>query len=160
MTDQIPSSTPEAPQLPPSTTTDAGTRAEDRKAQVIIIIVAIVVVACIVASLVFLLTAPADVTAQIRDVFIIVMAFESLLVGLVLTILMVQMAKLTNLMQNELKPILLSLNETINTLKGTSTFLSDNLAEPLIKLNSYLAGLGELLSLIGLGRKPNKKSPQ
>lgn len=123
----------------------------------VIAIVAIVVLACMITSLVFLLTARPEVTAQIRDVFIIVMAFESLLVGFVLTILIVQLAKLTNLLQNEIKPILLSINETISTLRGTTAFLSDNLAEPVIKLNSYLAGLGELFSLIGLSRKSDKK---
>lgn len=133
--------------------------ADNKKVQIGIIIVAVVVVALLIAALIFLLTAPGEVTAQIRDVFIIVMAFESLLLGFVLTILIVQLARLTNLLQNELKPILLSLNETINVLKGTGAFLSNNLTEPVIKLNAYLAGLSELVGLIGFGRKSNKKHP-
>jgi hypothetical protein len=157
MTDQNPSPTSETPQLSASTTPSPTSGTNEKRTQVVIAIVAIVVLACMITSLVFLLTARPEVTAQIRDVFIIVMAFESLLVGFVLTILIVQLAKLTNLLQNEIKPILLSINETISTLRGTTAFLSDNLAEPVIKLNSYLAGLGELFSLIGLSRKSDKK---
>lgn len=156
MPEQIPSHTTQ----PEENSTPSMSDADIKKAQVIIIIIAVVVIALLIGSLIFLLTAPPQVTAQIRDVFIITMAFESLLLGLVLTLLLIQLARITNLLQNELKPILLSLNETINTLKGTGEFLSENLTEPVIKLNSYLAGLGELLSVIGLGRKSNKKPPQ
>lgn len=156
MANQTPSPTLETPQLP----APEAEVADNKKAQIGIIIAVVIVVVLLIASLIFLLAAPAETTAQIRDVFIIVMAFESLLLGLVLTILMVQLARLTNLLQNELKPILLSLNETISVLKGTGAFLSNNLTEPIIKLNSYLAGLSELVGLIGLGRKSNKKTPQ
>jgi cytochrome bd-type quinol oxidase subunit 2 len=155
MTDQTPSPTPETPQIP--ATSSAPSEAQSRRQQAVIIGVVVLVMACFIGSLVFLLVTEAETTARIRDIFIIVMAFESLLVGFVLVILIVQLAKLTNLLQNEIKPILLSINETISTLRGTTAFLSDNLAEPVIKLNSYLAGLGELLSLIGLSRKSDKK---
>jgi len=46
------------------------------------------------------------------------MAFESLIIGVTLVILMIQLATLINLLQNEIKPILNSTNETVNTLKG------------------------------------------
>ena len=83
----------------------------------------------------FLYTQGEDVTARVRDIFIIFMAFESLIIGVALVILIVQLALLTNLLQNEIKPIIDSTNETVNTVRGTATFLSDNLAEPVIKLN-------------------------
>ena len=66
------------------------------------------------------------------------------------------MARLINLLQNEIKPILYSTNETVSTLRGTAAFLSDNLAEPVIKLNEYLAGFMQALAVLGLVRK-NKK---
>ena len=94
----------------------------------------------LVAFAVFLLTGNANTTAVIRDVFIIFMALESLVIGMVLIVLVFQLARLTNLLQNEIKPILDSTNETVSTLRGTTKFLSDNLAEPVIKLNEYLAG--------------------
>jgi hypothetical protein len=78
---------------------------------------------------------------------IIFMAFESLVIGAALIILVIQVASLINLLQNEVKPILDATNETVNTLRGTTTFLSENLVEPVIKLNSYLAGLRRFFQL-------------
>lgn len=106
---------------------------------------------------VYMLLQPTTDAARIRDVFIIFMAVESLLIGLTLVILMVQMARLINLLQNEIKPILDSTNETISTLRGTTEFLSTNLSEPIIKLNEYVAGLSQLLKLLGLGRKNSNR---
>jgi amino acid permease len=80
-------------------------------------------------------------TGRVRDVFIIFMALESLVIGVAMIVLIVQLATLINLLQNELKPIIHSTNETVNTLKGTVTFLSENLTAPVITLNSYLAGI-------------------
>jgi len=81
------------------------------------------------------------------------MAFESLLIGAVLVILIIQLARLTNLLQNEIKPILDSTNETVSTLRGTTVFLSNNLSEPLIKLNEYFAGFMKLLDILGIGQR-------
>ncbi|HVN54204.1 MAG TPA: hypothetical protein VMT46_07725 [Anaerolineaceae bacterium] len=108
---------------------------------VFIIILVIVFVALLAVGLYFLIVSPLDTTSKVRDIFIIFMALEFLVVGVALIILMVQLATLINLLQNEIKPILNSTNETVSTLRGTMTFLSDNLTEPVIKLNSYLAGL-------------------
>ena len=80
-----------------------------------------------------------ETVARVRDVFIILMALESMLAGLALTILIVQVARLTNLLENEVKPILASTNETVSNLRGTTKFLSDNLVEPVIKLNEVVA---------------------
>ncbi|MES0361694.1 MAG: hypothetical protein ABUK20_12315, partial [Anaerolineales bacterium] len=65
----------------------------------------------------------------------------------------VQLATLINLLQNEIIPIVESTNETANTLRGTAVFLSDNLSEPVIKLNQYMAGLMKLTELIGITRR-------
>jgi len=80
-------------------------------------------------------------TEQIRDVFIIFLALESLIIGVALVVLIVQLSTLINLLQNEIRPIINSTNETVNTLKGTAKFVSDNLAEPVIKINQYAAML-------------------
>ena len=113
------------------------------------------VLAIIITSIVLLLipSTEASTVSRIRDVFIILMALESLLIGLVLIILIIQLARLTNLLQNEIKPILDSTNETVSTLRGTTAFLSTNLVEPVIKLNQSLAALHKLIEIIGIGRK-------
>jgi hypothetical protein len=60
----------------------------------------------LIAGLVYLFLAPATQTARIRDIFIILMAFMSLAIGLVLIILIVQVAELTNLLKTEIKPVI------------------------------------------------------
>ena len=76
------------------------------------------------------------------------MALESLIIGIVLVILIVQLSILINLIQNEIKPIMQATNDTVNTLKGTSKFISDNIAEPVIKLNEFSAGLKKFMDLL------------
>lgn len=130
------------------------TRQSQQKTTLAIIIVsALVVLALLILGAVYLFrTDPAD-TGKIRDIFIIFMALESFVIGLTLIILIVQIATLINLIQNEIRPILDSTNETVNTLRGTAAFLSDNLAEPVIKINSYLAGLKRIGDIFRTGPK-------
>ena len=127
---------------------------KNQKAAIIGISVGVlIVIAAVVAFAVFLLTGKSETTERIRDVFIIFMALESMVIGLVLIILVVQLARLTNLLQNEIKPILDSTNETVSTLRGTTQFLSDHLAEPVIKLNEYVAGLSSFFKIVRPTRK-------
>ena len=135
---------------------------EQQKSQksvlIIIIIIVVLIVVGILVSLYFLLQPQTD-TAKIRDVFIIFMALESILLGVTLVVLMVQLAKLINLLQHEVLPILESTNETISNIRGTAEFLGENITEPVIKINSYTAGLSKFLQAIGLTKttKHNKK---
>ena len=130
-----------------------------RQRQILIGIIAVVVIflAGMIASLVFLFQPGTD-TARIRDVFIIFMALESLFLGLALVILMIQLARLINLLQNEIKPILKSTNETVSTLRGTTAFLSNNMVQPVIKANEYMAGFRQALTVFGLARGGSKKN--
>jgi t-SNARE complex subunit (syntaxin) len=114
-----------------------------------IIIAAIIILAGIVVAVIALTKNP-DAATNIRDIFIIFMAFESLIIGAALVVLVIQIASLINLLQTEVKPILQSTSETVNTLRGTTEFLSENMVEPVIKLNSYLAGLRKLFNLFGI----------
>lgn len=98
-----------------------------------------------------------DQTETIRDIVIIFMAVESLIIGLTLIILIIQLAKLTALLQNEIRPILDSTNVTLQTLRGTSTFLSNNLVKPVIKANSTFAAVRQALGFIGIGRSDSSE---
>ncbi|MDR3578282.1 MAG: hypothetical protein P4L50_30850 [Anaerolineaceae bacterium] len=149
-------STPPIAALPPgpqSQPSDSSAAAGSRAKMVMYIVIGVVIAAVIIGAAVLLLNQSAEVTGRIRDVFIIFMALESIVIGVALVILITQIAILINLLQNEIKPILQTTNETVNTLRGTTVFLSNNLVEPVIKLNEYLAGLKRLLDLIGLTRR-------
>lgn len=121
-----------------------------------IIIVAAIAALTILAGLIFAIwylmqsTTPTD---RIRDIFIIVVALESLVIGVALVILIIQLATLINLLQNEVRPILTATSETVNTLRGTVEFLGENAVEPVIKLNGYLAGMNRVIELMGIKKK-------
>jgi hypothetical protein len=118
-----------------------------------IIVGALVLLALVVGFVILMMATGSENVGKIRDIFIIFMALESLIIGIVLVILIIQLAVLINLIQNEIKPILQATNETVSTLKGTTAFISDNLAEPVIKLNEYMAGLSKLVEVLFPSRR-------
>ena len=144
MSDKEFESTPEESVTPPVVMKES-----TNKGKLIGIIIAVVVLlALVIFSLVSLFRADLETTSKVRDIFIIIMALESLLLGVALIILIIQIAVLINVLKNEIKPILDTTNETINHLRGTTTFLSNNLVEPVIKMNEYSAGLGGLTGAV------------
>lgn len=121
---------------------------EGKRGATIAIIVAVVLVIAIIAGIVVLSLQDGGTVTKVRDLFIILMALMTFVIGLALVILMVQIADLTNLLKNEIKPIMHSTTDTVNTLKGTVRFMSDNLTEPVIRLNQSLAGIKKIVQLI------------
>lgn len=125
-----------------------------KQSRVIIISICVILFIIILIGLaVWGLLQPSTDTTKIRDIFIIFMAAESFIIGVSLIILMIQLARLINLLQNEIKPIINSTNETVNTLRGTTVFLSDNLVKPVMKLNEYMAGFQQMTKIFGIGKK-------
>ncbi|HXF84647.1 MAG TPA: hypothetical protein VNK49_04595 [Anaerolineales bacterium] len=117
------------------------------------VVIGAVILLVLLGGAIYLLLQPSTPTDRIRDIFIIVVAFESLVIGAALIVLIVQLASLINLLQNEVRPILRATSETVNNLRGTAEFLGENVVEPVIKLNGYLAGLMRMLELMGLRKK-------
>jgi len=144
---------PPAPPLTPEQF--AALREQERKQKTIVasIIAGIVFILLLLGVAIFFLMQPATPTDKIRDVFIIVVALESLVIGLALIVLIVQLASLINLLQNEIRPILTATSETVNTLRGTVDFLGQEVIEPVMKLSGYLAGLKRMLELMGIKSK-------
>ncbi len=129
--------------------------AQDQKTKRILIgvIVGVVILLILLGVAIFFLLQPATPTDKIRDVFIIIVALESLIIGVAIIVLIVQLASLINLLQNEVRPILTATNETVNNLRGTAEFLGENMVEPVIKLNGYLAGMNRVIELMGIKKK-------
>ena len=150
-------STSEFEQPVPPLVSEPVTSADDQDKRMRRILIGVIVGAVILVILlgvsIYLLLQPATPTDRIRDVCIIVVALESLVIGVAMIVLIMQLASLINLLQNEIRPILHATNETVNTLRGTAEFLGDNVVEPVIKLNGYLAGLYRMLELMGIRKK-------
>ena len=150
--------TPETtPEVIPSPRSEENTTSVDqeRKTKRIIaaVIVGAVIILAILGGLVYILMQDSTPTDRIRDIFIIVVALESLVIGVALIILIIQLASLINLLQNEVRPILTATSETVNNLCGTAEFLGESVVEPVIKLNGYLAGMNRVIELMGIKKK-------
>jgi hypothetical protein len=117
------------------------------------VIVGAILLLILLGVAIFFLLQPGTPTDKIRDVFIIIVALESLIIGVAIIVLIVQLASLINLLQNEVRPILTATNETVNNLRGTAEFLGENVVEPVIKLNGYLAGMNRVIELMGIKKK-------
>ncbi|NPV41906.1 MAG: hypothetical protein HPY72_11275 [Anaerolineae bacterium] len=122
---------------------------KNKTAAIILAIVAVILLVGVIFGIVVLSKQNADTTGRVRDIFIIVLALESLLLGVALVILVIQLAVLTNLIQNEVKPILASTKEAVSTIKGTSKFISDRAVKPIITASSFMAGSRKLFEIIG-----------
>lgn len=119
-------------------------------------VVALFVIALVVAIVAALLGDPADVANWVgifRDLFIILLAMEGIIMGMALIVLVIQLAALLNILQNEVQPIVDNANETVTTVRGTAQFMSENLVEPVIKTSAFVAGVGGLLrEMLGIRR--------
>jgi hypothetical protein len=89
------------------------------------------------------------VVGLLRDAAIIFVAFETLLIGILLVILMVQVQSLVVLLRDEIKPMLEAANETLATVRGTTQFVSHNVVSPVMKWSGYMAGLRRIVKGIG-----------
>jgi hypothetical protein len=81
------------------------------------------------------------VVGLLRDAAIIFVAFETLLIGMLLIILMLQVRSLIVLLRDEIRPMLEATNETLATVRGTTQFVSHNVVSPVVRWSGYLAGL-------------------
>jgi len=82
----------------------------------------------------------ASMIAIVRDLMIILLVMEGILVGVALIFMILQLSLLLNVLQNEIKPILENAQQTASTVKGTASFVSKQVASPIIRVKSTLAG--------------------
>ena len=133
-------------------------KTEPEKNNTVAIVLGVIGLIALIAAMIFggiYLVKNEETASTIRDIFIILVALEFMLIGWVLVVLIIQLAKLVNMLQNEVQPMIDSTNEAVNTIRGTSVFISENLTEPIIKLNSYVAGLNQITSIFS--KKGNRK---
>jgi hypothetical protein len=86
--------------------------------------------------------------AVARDVAIIVLALESIVVGVLLAILVIQVMRLVRLLREEVMPILRSTQDTVSTVRGTTDFMADHLVQPVVKASSYAAGARQAINTL------------
>lgn len=90
----------------------------------------------------------------VRDLLIIALALESCVFGVAILLLLIMVIRLVNMLEFEIKPILEKTNETIGMVRGTTTFVSENVVKPVTKANSYMIATRRALkTLVGNPRK-------
>lgn len=131
-------------QLPASTTVDpSGERQSLIPIGYVVagVVVTLVISAMGIAVLVYLANNYAETILVVRDIFIIALGLMSCLSGIVLILLLITTIRLVNMLEFELKPILMKTNETLGTIRGTTTFVSENVVRPMTTASSYVAGV-------------------
>ncbi len=133
---------------------------EDRRPAQSILIGAILGVVLLTVALVVgavLLAINAESTAPavkvVRDLLIIALALELLVIGIAFVVFLVQVARFINLMNNEIQPLITTTSDTLNTMRGTAAFLSKNLVEPVIAANAALRGMAKAMKDVEAIRK-------
>lgn len=97
------------------------------------------------------------VVGLLRDTAIVFVAFESLVIGILMIVLVLQVQSLIVLLRDEIRPMLEAANETMTTVRGTTKFVSHNVVSPVVRWSSTLAGMRRILrELSGLRRHDDK----
>ncbi|WP_376789910.1 hypothetical protein [Thermoflexus sp.] len=104
----------------------------------------LVAMALFVAFLVFLYMHPAT-AAVLRDILIIALTFQLILLGAAMIFLVYRLIRLVDWLKQEIQPILQRAQETVDTVYGTSAFLGRRLARPTIEAASVAAGVAQAL---------------
>lgn len=85
----------------------------------------------------------------IRDIFIILIGLELILIVASLAVLIVQIARLITLLKSETKPILENAQEATRSAKNTVDFVSTNVTQPIVRVSSFMAGARVMLRDVG-----------
>lgn len=112
-----------------------------------------IILVFLIAVLAYLLTLNPIITENIRDIFLIFLALFTILIGIAVVVLVVQVSKLVNLINNEIKPMVDATDKTLRELQGTTHFIGSSLIDPVIKVNSIVAGVSKAVDLLNIFKK-------
>lgn len=85
----------------------------------------------------------------LRDTVIIFILVEGILIIFTIAVLVVQIARLVNVLHTETRPILDNAQSAAKNVKGTAEFVGNNVTEPIIRAGGFFAGLSVFLRELG-----------
>ncbi len=88
------------------------------------------------------------VVAIIRDIAIIFLALESIAIGILLIVLILEVRSLASMLRHDIQPVIKSADETARTVRGTTIFVSENFVTPLVRVSSIATGVVQALRII------------
>lgn len=128
-----------------------------KKMIVIVSIAVVVIVALLVAAGFFLYSRP-QTTTFLRDIAVIILAFETLVVIFFLGVMTVLLIYVILTLEREIKPALKATSETIYTVRGTTTFVSDTVVAPIMSVAGIVGAVkGAAQAIAGLRPKGRGK---
>ncbi len=125
-----------------------------------LVVAAIALMVLIILTIAFLLNNP-PVALAVRNLLIIVVAVQILILDIITIVLLLQVVKLLRYLIEELVPVVNSLQETVGTVRGTTTFMSDTIVNPAIEAASKVAGIrGSLNAVFGGNGSRSRTTPK
>jgi len=94
----------------------------------------------------------AGVIDEVRDIVIILLATESLIIGGVTLFLLYQMIMLITLLREELIPLIQSAQETVNSARGTTVYVSRKIVVPSAKAATTVVRLQAMARVLFKGK--------
>ncbi len=132
----------------PITTTDAE-RQMRRRMTLIGIGIAIIAVLILLG---FAFMIAAGVIDEVRDIVIILLAVESLIIGGVTLFLLYQIIMLLTLIREELIPLIQSAQDTVNSARGTTVYVSRKIVLPSAKAATTVARMQAMARVLFKGK--------
>ena len=121
------------------------------------IAVGVVILLGLIGLTIYGMVAHPRITAVLRDISIIALSLVTIIIGLFLVVLIFQLQSLISLLRDEIKPMLDSANQTVSTVRGTTTFVSDSMIKPMIGVASVATGVLEFFRLLAVTRGSGRK---
>ena len=94
----------------------------------------------------------AGVIDEVRDIVIILLAVESLIVGGVTLFLLYQIIMLVTLIREELIPLIQSTQDTVNSARGTTVYVSRKIVVPSVRAATTVARLQTMARVLFKGK--------
>jgi len=132
----------------PLTTTD--TEQQMRRRMTLIGIGIAVIAVLILLGFAFMIAA--GIIAEVRDIVIILLAVESLIIGGITLFLLYQIIMLLTLIREELIPLIQSAQDTVNSARGTTVYVSRKIIVPSAKAATTVARLQTMARVLFKGK--------
>ena len=98
------------------------------------------------------------ISAVIRDIAIILLAIQTLIVNILLAILIWQVWRMVKMMQGEVKPIIEDTQDTLGAVRGTANFVGANVVDPVVRTNRTVSGMRAMFRSLTADLVPQRSS--
>lgn len=110
------------------------------------------VAAVVIPIVIFGLMIRDSMTGAWRDIIIILLAVESLVLVGLMAMLVVQMTLLVRMMRDEIRPLIASAQETVNSARGTAQFVSRKIVTPTANAAANAARITRMFQVLFKGK--------